>query len=90
MIVLDWVTEHFSDFECNEEMNQFLDWFEDKLVEDVSAVIYLHSHVHQFFHVIAYSNLHEAKCAFDCFVDPEKSMFYTNMSLIARDTMNCL
>ena len=33
MIVLNWVGEHYSDFE---EDDSFLDWFEEVLVEDVS------------------------------------------------------
>ena len=39
MIVLYWVTEHFPDFEGNEEMTDFLDWFEARLLEDVSPAI---------------------------------------------------
>ena len=37
MIVLDWVTEHFLDFESNDEMNDFLDWFEEMLIEEVGV-----------------------------------------------------
>ena len=37
MIVLDWVSEHFLDFECSDEMNDFLDWFEEMLIEEVSG-----------------------------------------------------
>lgn len=33
MIVLNWVSDHYSDFEDNDE---FLDWFEEMLIEDVS------------------------------------------------------
>ncbi len=36
-IVQCWVSEHFSDFEGQDEMEEFLDWFEHKLVEDVSG-----------------------------------------------------
>ena len=35
-IVLNWVTEHFPDFEESDDMTQFLDWFEERLLEDVS------------------------------------------------------
>ena len=38
MIVLNWVTEHFADFEGNKEMTDFLDWFEARLLEDVSTI----------------------------------------------------
>lgn len=34
MVVLNWVTEHFIDFEGHEEMTSFLDWFEERLLED--------------------------------------------------------
>eukprot|EP00731_Ephydatia_muelleri_P035137 Em0099g9a len=34
LIVLNWVSEHFSDFEGCEKMNDFLDWFEEKLLEN--------------------------------------------------------
>ena len=34
LIVLNWVSEHFSDFEGCEKMNGFLDWFEEKLLEN--------------------------------------------------------
>ena len=37
MVVLNWVTEHFIDFEGHEEMTSFLDWFEERLLEDVSG-----------------------------------------------------
>ena len=37
MIVLNWVTEHFLDFEGSDKMNCFLDWFEEMLVEEVCA-----------------------------------------------------
>ena len=37
MIILNWVTEHFLDFECSDEMNDFLDWFEEMLIEEVSV-----------------------------------------------------
>ena len=37
MIVLYWVTEHFPDFEGSAEMTDFLDWFEARLLEDVST-----------------------------------------------------
>lgn len=33
-IVLNWVTEHFPDFEESDDMTQFLDWFEERLLED--------------------------------------------------------
>lgn len=33
-VVLHWVSEHFSDFECNEEMTGFLDWFETSLLQE--------------------------------------------------------
>ena len=36
MIVLNWVSEHYSDFDENGE---FLDWFEEMLVEDVSMIM---------------------------------------------------
>jgi len=45
VIVLYWVTEHFSDFEGNKEMTDFLDWFEYKLLDDVSIPA-MHMHVH--------------------------------------------
>ena len=35
-IVLYWVGEQFSEFEEMAEMMEFLDWFEGRLVEDVS------------------------------------------------------
>ena len=35
-IILNWVTEHFPDFEENDRMTTFMDWFEEKLIEDVS------------------------------------------------------
>ena len=35
-IVQCWVSEHFPDFEGQDEMEEFLDWFEQRLVEDVS------------------------------------------------------
>ena len=35
-IVQCWVSEHFPDFEGLDQMEDFLDWFELKLVEDVS------------------------------------------------------
>ena len=38
MIVLNWVSEHYSDFDENGE---FLDWFEEMLVEDVSMIMLL-------------------------------------------------
>ena len=34
-IILNWVTEHFPDFEENDGMTKFMDWFEEKLIEDV-------------------------------------------------------
>lgn len=37
MIVQLWVSEHFQDFEGLNEMEEFLDWFEHKLLKDVSA-----------------------------------------------------
>ena len=40
MIVLYWVTEHFPDFEGSAEMTDFLDWFEERLLEDVSIYLY--------------------------------------------------
>ena len=33
-----WVSEHFQDFEGQDEMEEFLDWFEQGLVKDVSAI----------------------------------------------------
>lgn len=39
MIVLHWVSEHFPDFEGSDEMTFFLDWFETRLVEDVSFIV---------------------------------------------------
>ena len=37
MVVLNWVTEHFPDFEGSQLMIEFLDWFESRLLEDVSS-----------------------------------------------------
>ena len=37
MVVLNWVTEHFPDFEGSRLMIEFLDWFESMLLEDVSS-----------------------------------------------------
>lgn len=34
MIVLNWVSDHFSDFDCVDKMLLFLDWFERVLLED--------------------------------------------------------
>ena len=36
VILLNWVSSHFSDFEGHEYMTEFLDWFEAMLLEDVS------------------------------------------------------
>ena len=32
MIVLNWVSEHYADFEADDS---FLDWFEEVLIEEV-------------------------------------------------------
>ena len=40
-IVLNWVTEHFPDFEDDDRMTQFLDWFEERLKEDVSCDFFM-------------------------------------------------
>ena len=37
MVVLNWVTEHYPDFEGSRLMIEFLDWFESRLLEDVSS-----------------------------------------------------
>jgi len=34
-VVLAWASEHYYDFEGVAEMEDFLDWFEQRLVEDV-------------------------------------------------------
>ena len=36
MIMMYWVGEQFSDFESVDDMIEFLDWFEARLLEDVS------------------------------------------------------
>ena len=38
MIVLNWVSDHFSDFDCVDKMLLFLNWFERVLLEDVSYI----------------------------------------------------
>lgn len=40
-IVLNWVTEHFPDFEEDDRMTKFLDWFEERLLEDVSCGFFM-------------------------------------------------
>ena len=37
--MLNWVTEHFPDFEENDKMTKFMDWFEERLIEDVSELL---------------------------------------------------
>lgn len=34
-----WVSEHFQDFEGQTEMEEFLDWFENRLLKDVSVTV---------------------------------------------------
>lgn len=36
-MVLAWASGHYSDFEAMEGMEEFLDWFEQRLIEDVSV-----------------------------------------------------
>lgn len=40
-IVLNWVSEHFPDFEEDDRMTKFLDWFEERLIEDVSYYFFM-------------------------------------------------
>ena len=35
VVVLSWASEHYSDFETVPDMEDFLDWFEQRLLEDV-------------------------------------------------------
>lgn len=37
MIVQSWASEHYPDFEGQDEMENFLDWFEQQLLEGVSV-----------------------------------------------------
>ena len=36
VILLNWVSSHFPDFEGHEHMTEFLEWFEAMLLKDVS------------------------------------------------------
>lgn len=37
----NWVAEHFSDFEGQDKMEEFLDWFEQQLMEDVCPSVWV-------------------------------------------------
>ena len=39
-VVQTWTSEHFTDFEGIPEMENFLDWFEQELVKDVSPSVH--------------------------------------------------
>ena len=41
VILLNWVSSHFPDFEGREDMTQFLEWFEAMLKEDVRETIFI-------------------------------------------------
>jgi len=41
VVVMYWISEQFSEFEGEPEMLEFLDWFEARLIEDVSHVTLL-------------------------------------------------
>ena len=40
-VVLAWASEHYYDFEGLPEMEDFLDWFEQRLIEDVRSNVSL-------------------------------------------------
>ena len=40
VILLNWVSSHFPDFEGHDYMSEFLEWFEAVLLEDVSHPLF--------------------------------------------------
>ncbi len=38
MTIQRWAANHFSDFEGQDEMEEFLDWFEQELIDNVRSI----------------------------------------------------